>query len=282
MEVIIADDAKQMSRLAARIVAEQIRNKPNSVIGTATGSTPVALYDELVRLYEEGELDLSGVRTFALDEYVGLDPAHEQSYRFFMNRVLFHRVLGGQRGIKMENTHVPDGLADDIPAHCEEYEGAIAEAGGIDLQILGIGPNGHIGFNEPGSSLRSRTRIKRLSEATVRANARFFERPEEVPRYAITMGIGTIRDSRIALLLAGGHKKARAIAEAIEGPMTHNVPASVLQDHHYAVFIVDRQAARYLSYEREREGLYRNGGQLLEHIDQLGSYAATRRIPAGF
>lgn len=238
MEVIVAADRDAMSRHAASIIADVVRRKPRAVLGLATGSTPLGTYRELVRLHKEDNLDFSQVVTFNLDEYVGLPPSRKQSYRYFMNENLFNLI-----NIRKENTYVPDGMAGDIPAACTAYERKICDHGGIDLQLLGIGVNGHIGFNEPGSSLASRTRPKALTEATRKDNSRFFSGIDEVPRYAVTMGIATIMDSRRVILLAGDRTKASAIAAAVEGPLSAMCPASVLQMHPAVTVIADKAAA---------------------------------------
>ncbi|HDL78847.1 MAG TPA: glucosamine-6-phosphate deaminase, partial [Bacteroidetes bacterium] len=227
----------------AKIVAALIRKKPNAVIGFATGSTPLGLYKELIRLHKEEGLDFSKITTFNLDEYVGLRPEHPESYHYFMWNNLFKHVNADPRHI-----HIPMGMADDIDRFCEWYEEQIEEYGGIDLQILGIGANGHIAFNEPGSSLGSRTRIKTLTEETRKDNARFFNNNmDEVPKYAITMGIGTIMDAWELLLLASGSGKADAIKMTVEGPITAMVPATIVQMHQIATIIVDREAGAKLT-----------------------------------
>jgi glucosamine-6-phosphate deaminase len=223
-------------------VARLVREKPDAVLGLATGSTPLRLYRELVRMHEEEGLDFSRVTTFNLDEYAGLDKDHPQSYHAFMWKELFSRI-----NVDARRVHIPDGMADDIPASCAAYERAIAAAGGIDLQVLGIGSDGHIGFNEPTSSFASRTRIKTLTRQTVADNARFFEGDEtKVPRHCITMGIGTIMDARMILLLAFGEGKARAVATSVEGPVAAIMPASFLQHHPSAKVFVDEAAAAEL------------------------------------
>jgi len=242
MEIIIKNDAQAASRAAARVVARLVRENPRAVLGLATGSTPLVLYRELVRMYEEEQLDFSGVSTFNLDEYVGLDKTHKQSYHAFMWDNLFSRI-----NIKPENVHIPDGMAADIPASCAAYERAITASGGIDLQVLGIGSDGHIGFNEPTSSFASRTRIKTLTRQTVADNARFFEDDEtRVPHHCITMGIGTIMDARMNLMLAFGEGKAEAVAATIEGPVSAVMPASILQHHPVAKLFIDEAAASKL------------------------------------
>lgn len=241
MEVIILKDADAASKVAAALVSDVIHRKPNAVLGLATGSTPVRLYAELAAKHAAGNLDFSQVSTFNLDEYAGLPPEHDQSYYRFMQEHLFQKV-----NIPADNSHIPDGLAEDIPAHCEDYEQAIKDTGGIDLQILGIGANGHVGFNEPTSSLVSRTRIKSLTKHTIDENARFFGGPDEVPRHVITMGVGTIMESRQVVMLAFGEKKARAVADMVEGPLTAYVPASMLQMHPKATIFLDEEAAMEL------------------------------------
>ncbi|MCR4409797.1 MAG: glucosamine-6-phosphate deaminase [Candidatus Saccharicenans sp.] len=241
MEVIIQPDSQQASWLAARLVRKLILEKPRPVLGLATGNTPLQLYKYLVTMHREEGLDFSRVITFNLDEYVGLSPDHPASFHHFMWTNLFSQV-----NIRPENVHIPNGLAPDIPACCEKYEQEIKAAGGIDLQVLGLGTNGHIGFNEPSSSLSSRTRIKTLTDQTRKNNAVFFGGEENVPYHAITMGIGTILEARTCLLMAFGKKKARAIALAVEGPITASVPASALQLHPRAIILLDREAASEL------------------------------------
>lgn len=236
--MIIQKDAEQASVVAARIVGRLVREKPDAVLGLATGSTPVRLYRELIRLHREEGLDFSRVTTFNLDEYVGLAPDHPASYRVFMQVNLFDHV-----NIPASNVHIPDGTASDIPAHCQAYEDAITAAGGIDLQVLGIGSDGHLGFNEPTSSLASRTRIKTLTEGTRRDNACFFASIRDVPRHCITMGMGTILDSRVCLLLAFGAAKANAVAKSVEGPITAMIPGSALQLHRHVHVLLDEAAA---------------------------------------
>jgi glucosamine-6-phosphate deaminase len=242
MELIIKPDGQTASMAAARVVARLVREKPNAVIGLATGSTPLSLYRELIRLYQNDGLDFSQVVTFNLDEYVGLDKEHPQSYHTFMWQNLFSQI-----NIKPDNVHIPDGMTPDIPAFCAGYEQAILDAGGIDLQVLGIGSDGHIGFNEPTSSFASRTRIKTLTQQTVQDNARFFDGDESrVPHHCITMGIGTIMDARRCIMLAFGAEKAEAVAATVEGPVASIVPASILQHHPSAKVFIDEAAATEL------------------------------------
>jgi glucosamine-6-phosphate deaminase len=238
MEIIIKPTVADAQSEAARLIRGQIQRKPDSVLGLATGSTPIGVYGLLAERHARGELDFARVRTFNLDEYVGLAPSHAGSYRHFMEEHLFGKV-----NLQPQNIHFPDGLAKDIPAHCLDYEAAIQRAGGIDLQLLGIGRDGHIGFNEPSSSLASRTRIKTITPQTAADNARFFGSADKVPRHVITMGVGTIMEARQCLLLATGATKALAAAQMAEGPVTADCPASVLQMHPCCTLIADEEAA---------------------------------------
>ena len=239
MEIIIQPTAEGASIVAARLIAQLVRRKPECVLGLATGSTPIGTYRELIRMHREEGLDFSKVTTFNLDEYVGLPQAHPQSYFAFMQEHLFRHI-----NIDPKRVHIPNGLAAVVPGECAHYEDAIRRAGGIDLQLLGIGSDGHIGFNEPSSSLASRTRIKTLTERTRQDNARFFDGDHsQIPTHCITMGVGTIMDCRQVLLLAFGAKKAQAMAEAIEGPITAMNPASILQMHPVAKALLDEPAA---------------------------------------
>ena len=242
MEIIVQPTPEDASLIAARHVARVVRDKPDAVLGLATGATPLTLYRELVRMHREEGLDFSGVTTFNLDEYVGLAPDHPASYHTFMRENFFAHV-----NIDLARVHIPDGLTSDVPAFCRAYEEAIKAAGGIDLQVLGIGTDGHIGFNEPSSSLASRTRIKTLTAQTRQDNARFFGSAAEVPLHVITMGVGTIMATRQVLLLAFGERKAQAIAAAAEGPITAMNPASILQMHPVAKCLADEPAAAKLA-----------------------------------
>lgn len=242
MEVIVKETYEEMSKLAAQMIADLVGKKPRAVIGLATGNTPLGTYKELIRMHKEEGLDFSQVVTFNLDEYVGLPPEHEQSYQYFMNRNLFNHI-----NIKKDNVHIPNGMTRNLEAYCDRYERMIREVGGIDLQLLGIGSNGHIAFNEPVSSLSSRTRVKTLTEQTRKDNARFFEKFEDVPKYALTMGIGTIMDSRQLILLASGSNKAGALAQTVEGSITAMVPATVVQLHRRAIIIANKEAAADLT-----------------------------------
>ncbi len=251
MEVIIQKDYELVSRVAAAIVVEVLNAKPNAVLGMATGSTPLGLYQELVRLHKEEQLDFSRVTTFNLDEYVGLPVNHPQSYHHFMHEHFFRHV-----NIPPHNINIPSGTTSNYRSFCEWYEQRIAECGGIDLQILGIGADGHIAFNEPTSSLSSRTRLKTLAKQTIDDNARFFDRPEDVPVYAITMGVGTILDARMLILLASGKAKANAVARTVEGPITSMITASAIQLHRDATVIVDDEAASELQMRDYYEFIY--------------------------
>lgn len=262
MRVIIEPNPEAASRRAARFVADLVRKKPNCVLGLATGSTPLGTYRELIRMHKEEGLDFSQVTTFNLDEYVGLAMLHPQSYRFFMQRNLFDHI-----NIELTRTHVPDGRADDFELHCRQYEEQIKDVGGIDLQILGIGTDGHIAFNEPGSSLGSRTRLKSLTSETIRDNARFFDGEDQVPRLAVTMGVGTILESRRCLLLAFGPQKALAVRDTVEGPVTAQVTASALQLHREVIGVFDEEAARLLV----RRGYYNEVEQAQSRLE-AGEY----------
>lgn len=241
MRVIIEKDPLSASKRAAEFLFRQIQFKPDSVLGLATGSTPLQIYAELIARHEAGELDFSAVTTFNLDEYVGLGPTDPNSYRYFMQENLFNKI-----NVPPENTNVPDGRALDFESYCLQYEKRIKDFGGIDLQLLGIGRDGHIAFNEPGSSLGSRTRLKTLTSETIRDNSRFFGSIENVPRLAITMGVGTILETRKCLLVAFGENKAHAIAQAVEGPVTAQVTASALQLHPDVTVVIDEDASRHL------------------------------------
>lgn len=249
MEIIIQPTREEATNVAARIIARLLQEKPRSVLGLATGSTPLQLYRALVAL----KLDWSQVTTFNLDEYIGLPREHAQSYHTFMWEHLFQHV-----NIEEKNIHIPNGNTQDLPKYCADYENQIRAAGGIDLQVLGIGTDGHIGFNEPTSSLASRTRIKTLTRQTIADNARFFGGPDQVPHHVITMGIGTIIEAKQVLLLAFGEHKAGAVAGAVEGPITSMNPASILQMHPAARLCVDEEAAHRLSHRDYYRWVYEN------------------------
>jgi glucosamine-6-phosphate deaminase len=239
-------NVEQLSRQAACRIADTVRARPGAVVGLATGSTPQGTYAELARMHRDEGLRFAGVRTFNLDEYRGLQGEHEQSYRCFMNENLFCHV-----DIAPQNTHVLNGMADDIAVECQAFEDQIAELGGIDLWLLGIGANGHIAFNEPGSESHSRTRLVDLAPETVVANSRFFTDSKDVPRQALTVGIGTILEARHLLLLATGASKAQAVATALNEPANSSCPASLLQEHRDCTFLVDAAAAAALGESPE-------------------------------
>jgi glucosamine-6-phosphate deaminase len=241
MEAIIRPNADSAARLVEQIIAGELRRNPSLVLGLATGHTMEAVYQLLVNAHREKKLDFSLCRTFNLDEYVGLAPSDPHSYRYYMNERLFSQV-----NLDPRNTHLPNGMAKDLDAECRDYEEKIKRSGGIDLQVLGIGKAGHIGFNEPLSALRSRTRVKTLSPITVEQNTRFFGGATQVPRRAITMGVGTILDCRRCILLATGASKAEVIAKAVEGPITSMISATALQLHPHCTVVVDEEAAANL------------------------------------
>ncbi len=238
MLVLLKSNYEELSREAGRIVASAVRNNPAATLGLATGSTTIGMYKELVRMHTENGLDFSKVATFNLDEYLGLAADHPQSFHRFMRENFFDHV-----NVDPAKIHIPDGtFGGDYEEYCLSYERAIREARGIDLQILGIGRNGHIGFNEPTSSFGSRTRLKVLTNETIEDNRKFFSAEEEMPQCAITMGIGTILEAKRILLLATGSAKAETVAEAIEGPITASVTASCLQLHPDVTFVIDEAA----------------------------------------
>lgn len=239
MEVIVCGTADEVAAVAASKVARVCRDSgPRVVLGVATGSSPVALYESLARRVVDGWLDLSQASAFALDEYVGLPPGHPQSYAEVIRQTVTEPL-----GMDPSRVHTPDGFADDIEQAALDYEQAIVDAGGVDVQILGVGSNGHIGFNEPTSSLASRTRIKTLTASTREDNARFFDSIDDVPHHCLTQGLGTIMAAREVVLVAQGDHKADAIAALVEGPVTARWPGSVLQLHPHATVVVDPGAA---------------------------------------
>ncbi len=241
MEVIIRPNAESAANLVAHILAKDLRANPSMVLGLATGRTMEAVYRILARMHREEKLDFSLSRSFNLDEYVGVPPENPESYRATMNTNLFSKV-----NIDLRNTHLLNGMAADLDEECRRYEAAIAAAGGIDFQLLGIGRAGHIGFNEPLSALHSRTRVKALAPMTLEQNAGFFGGPDKVPHRALTMGVGTILDSRRCVLLATGREKAEIIAKAVEGPITAMISATALQLHPRCTVVVDEEAASRL------------------------------------
>jgi glucosamine-6-phosphate deaminase len=266
MEVVIVPDYAAMSRVAADKIEAQLKAKPNSILGLATGSSPVGCYEELVRRYRAGRLDFSKVVTFNLDEYVGLPSTHEQSYHYFMRKHLFDHV-----DIPAHHINIPSGTAHDYDVYSAWYEGEIAQYGGIDLQLLGIGSDGHIAFNEPGSSLGSRTRLKTLMKSTIKDNARFFGSEEAVPHFAVTMGVGTIMEAKEILLVASGESKAEAVAQFIEGPVTSQITASALQLHRQVTVVVDEAAAS----ELENADYYRWVYEQKERASEIARHAFT-------
>ncbi|WP_022891134.1 glucosamine-6-phosphate deaminase [Agromyces subbeticus] len=269
MEIVIVDDAEQVARHAADAVVRALRRKPTLVLGLATGSSPVAAYEELARRVQAGELDFSGVQGFALDEYVGLRATHPESYA-----TVIARDVVAPLHMTPSLVHVPDGRGQDLDAAARDFDAAIAASGGIDVQILGIGANGHIGFNEPGSSLRSRTRVKTLAARTRADNARFFDSFEDVPLHCITQGLGTISEARELILVAQGATKAAAVAAAAEGPVTAMCPASVLQLHPRATMILDAKAAADLAHRDYYLHVAANKGRVQEYAG-LSDYPPT-------
>jgi glucosamine-6-phosphate deaminase len=254
MEVIIRPNAELAAELVARLIAARLRSKPDLVLGLATGRTMERVYDRLVDPQGKKAMDFSRCRTFNLDEYIGVPAEDDHSYRYYMNHRLFHRI-----NIDLANTHVPDGMAADLRAETTRYEQLIREVGGIDVQLLGIGEAGHIGFNEPLSALMSRTREKALTPITRQQNASMFGGdPEKVPKRALTMGVGTILDSRELLLLATGGAKASILAKAVEGPITAMISASAMQLHPNCKVIVDEEAARELKERDYYDWIFEN------------------------
>ncbi len=244
MKIYKTKDYDAMSRKAASVIAAQMTLKTDSVLGLATGSTPVGTYKQLIQWYQEGILDFSDITSVNLDEYRGLSPESDQSYRYFMNHNLFDHV-----NIKKECTYVPDGLEADSETACKKYDEIIEQVGGIDLQILGLGHNGHIGFNEPGEFFEKTTHCVDLTESTIEANKRFFEKEEDVPRQAYTMGIQTIMKAKMILLLVSGEGKAQILRDVICGPVTPKVPASILQMHPNVIVIADEAALSKMDQE---------------------------------
>jgi glucosamine-6-phosphate deaminase len=252
MEIVIQPTARDAAILAARLIAHCLRAKPKLVLGCATGRTMESIYEMLVQLHREG-LDFSECRTFNLDEYVGLAPEDERSYHYYMRQHLFDNV-----NIKVENTHLPNGVAPDLKFEARRYETVIAEAGGIDLQLLGLGETGHIGFNEPLSALMSRTRDKALAPLTLQQNAQFFGGADKVPKQALTMGVGTILEAREILMVVTGKRKASILARATEGPITAMISATALQLHGNCKVIVDEDAATELQGKAYYRWIFEN------------------------
>ena len=238
MRLMITESYEELSKAAAEEFAKVIKEKPNAVLGLATGGSPVGMYKELIKMYEKNELDFSKVTTVNLDEYIGLNPEHNQSYRHFMNENLFNHI-----NINIANTFVPNGLADNLEVECKEYDKKSMGLGGIDIQLLGVGNNGHIAFNEPDEQLSAGTHVISLTENTIEANSRFFENINDVPKKAITMGLGGIMKAKKIILIASGESKAEAIKGLFSGKITTDNPASMLQMHRDVTVIVDKEAA---------------------------------------
>ena len=241
MKIIRARDYEHMSRQAANIISAQVILKPDAVIGLATGSSPIGVYRQLIDWYNKGDIDFSQVRAVNLDEYVGLPAEHAQSYARFMRENFFNHV-----NIDLNKTNIPNGMAEDGEKECARYDRLIQSLGGIDLQLLGIGPNGHIGFNEPGETFEKGTHKVRLKDATIQANKRFFAREKDVPRYAYTMGICDIMQAHRIVMIVSGAGKAEIVREAFFGPVTPLVPASILQLHRHFTLVVDAEAGAFL------------------------------------
>lgn len=242
MKIVKLKNAAEIARQAADIIIEQINSKPDSVLGFATGSSPIETYKKIIESYEKGEVSLKNITTFNLDEYCGLTHENENSYYYFMKDNLF-----GKTDVDFNKVNFLSGTADDIGAECDAYQAAIAAAGGIDIQLLGIGANGHIGFNEPSDTFADGPFQVKLTESTITANRRFFEKEEDVPRYAVTMGIGDIMRAKKIVLIATGKAKAEAVRAMAEGEVTPECPASVLQNHPDAVIFIDEDSASLLS-----------------------------------
>lgn len=241
MKVVKARDYYDMSRKAANIISAQVILKPNTVLGLATGSTPIGTYKQLIEWYKKGDLDFSQVRTVNLDEYKGLTRDNDQSYYYFMMENFFKHI-----NIDLKNTNIPDGMIEDPQEACEAYDKVIESLGGIDLQLLGLGKNGHIGFNEPSDIFTHKTNCSVLTESTIQANSRFFATIDEVPKMAYTMGIGQIMSAERVLLIANGKEKAPILKEIIEGPVTPRIPASILKFHKNATIVADAEALSLL------------------------------------
>lgn len=237
MKILVCENYDEMSLKGAEIVKAQVNEKPDCILGLATGSTPVGLYTCLAEMNKKGEVDFSKVESFNLDEYYPISPENDQSYRYFMNQNLFSKI-----NIDINKTHVPNGQAEDPEKACKEYDNSILNAGGIDLQILGIGQNGHIAFNEPADELYEGTHLTGLTESTIKANARFFEKEEDVPTQAVTMGIASIMRAKKIIILANGSAKRDVISKLINGGITTNIPASLLKVHPDVTLICDKEA----------------------------------------
>ncbi|MDQ1909620.1 glucosamine-6-phosphate deaminase [Paenibacillus sp. GD4] len=241
MQIHICRTAEELNDTGASIVADLVRSHPRAVLGLATGGTPVGIYEELVRRYAQGQLSFRGVTTFNLDEYVGLAAEHPQSYRYYMEHHLFRHI-----DVSPDRIHIPSGSAPDPEQECDRYDALLEDAGRIDLQLLGVGHNGHIGFNEPGSELVGKTHVVELAENTRKANARFFSNEAEVPTHALTMGVGGILQAKTILLIAKGADKAEIVHRSLCGPITTDCPASLLQTHANLVVLLDSEAGRLM------------------------------------
>lgn len=241
MKIKIFENYEKMSIEATRIIASQILRQPDSVLGFATGSTPLLTYKRLIRLYEEGLISFKKIKTFNLDEYINIDVKNPGSYRAFMENTLFNKI-----DIDEKNWFIPDGNAENIEEECILYDKKIKEQGGIDLQLLGMGTNGHIAFNEPGTSFSTRTHVVSLKQNTINDNSRFFDRLEDVPTKAVTLGIRSIMEAKQILFMANGAAKAKAVRDALEGPISIDLPASVLQLHPNVTILLDEAAAMEL------------------------------------
>uniref|UniRef100_A0A2A4Z8N2 Glucosamine-6-phosphate deaminase n=1 Tax=OCS116 cluster bacterium TaxID=2030921 RepID=A0A2A4Z8N2_9PROT len=257
MKILIANNADLAAQKAASFMQKFVIDKPNTVLGLATGGTMLKVYHHMIEGFKAGSHSYAEVQTFNLDEYVGLAGTHPASYRYYMNENLFQHI-----DINLTNTNLPNGLGEDLAAEAAQYEQRIRQTNGMDAILLGLGKNGHIGFNEPASSLASRTRLKTLTKSTREANMQYFDDIADVPKYAITMGIKTILDAKNCVLIATGKSKAQAVAEMIEGPMSANCPASALQMHEYTTVILDKDAASKLKNLDYYEYVHPNGDEV--------------------
>ncbi len=237
MDKIVCNDYREMSKIAADIVSKQVNLNTSSVLGLPTGSTPIGMYKELIEMYKAGKVDFSQVKTFNLDEYHKIDRSNDQSYYYFMFTNFFNHI-----NIKKENVNIPNGSVDDVESECKRYDDLIANSGGIDLQVLGIGTNGHIGFNEPAQELMANTHYTSLTHDTIDANSRFFDNIEDVPRHALTLGMGGILKAKKIILLISGENKAKLVKELFNNKITTNMPASLLMTHRDTTLIVDKAA----------------------------------------
>jgi len=253
MQVIVQPTSKDAVELVSYIIAERLRKKPHLVLGLATGRTMVPLYQRLVEMHKQENLDFSLAVTFNLDEYIGISSEHPGSYHYFMYNTFFRHI-----NIDLRNTHIPNGMAKDIAKECKEYEEKIKDFGGIDLQLLSIGESGHIGFNEPLSSMFSRTREKALSPITIEQNKHLFPNPEEMPKRAITMGVGTILEANECIALVTGKHKSKILAESVEGPFTAMISATALQLHPNCIFVADEEAATDLKQKEYYRWIFEN------------------------